>query len=271
MLLHNCSWLGQSHSSTDAERKGQISGSHPQKPTLPKASLAAVCFILQLPFGEATCSAPPHPRCMQWQQLLWSWDLLFCSNPVVLTGSRKLECIASKQSTRSLLSKYFSWITNKIILLLQNTILWSLIKSISLIQVSCNTPMMLHKDMIWCSTMNKYYLHRAALISAQLSVASIFCCLPKFFFNRSFHSVEIHFKGFCNNTLHFQILKNGNFFILASLIFYQKHLVDKRQRKQTDRWIKYKGQRKWVCGCSLFLSKNSFKAWPDSLSYCSHQ
>lgn len=30
-------------------------------------------------------------------------------------------------------------------------------------------------------------------------------------------------------------------------------------------------QRKWVCGSSLFPSKNSFKVWPDELLYCIQQ
>lgn len=84
-------------------------------------------------------------------------------------------------------------------------------------------------------------LHSAMLHHGQLSSysSSGVCCqyllLPYdiFFPNRAIHSVEIYFKEFRSNSLHFQIMKDGNCFTFARLISYQKHLADKRQK--TDR------------------------------------
>lgn len=100
-----------------------------------------------------------------------------------------------------------------------------------------------------CFTMNNW-----VLLSAHLSAASIFCCLMIFFFpNRAFHSVEISLKGFHSNTLHFQVL-NGNYSTFARLISYQK-AAGRQKTEQTDRWIKYKGQGKCACWCTLSWSK----------------
>lgn len=69
---------------------------------------------------------------------------------------------------------------------------------------------------VWCYTMDNW-----VLTAAQVSVASISCCLMIFFFpNRAIHSVEIYFKEFRTNSLHFQILKDGNCFTFARLISY---------------------------------------------------
>lgn len=111
--------------------------------------------------------------CSVWgQQLLWSCCLVLC-----IKSRRKLECVLWKQLTRSLLSKHFSWITNKIPLLFffvffssPKCYLWLLLRAIFLIKVSWETAIVVWKEMIWCH-MNKYYTHRAAFY--QLS-----CHLP---------------------------------------------------------------------------------------------
>lgn len=96
------------------------------------------------------------------------------------------------------------------------------------------------------------------VLSAHSSVASIFCCLMIFFSPQQGFSFSRNlFERVSQQYFALSDFEEWKLLHLCKTDLLPKSSWQIKDRKQTDRWIKYKGQGKCACWCTLSWSKKS--------------